>query len=65
MIFSALTQTISAMITTNTTLSNTEQLLQYTVIATVLSNSSNSATKRPIRKLKASIPGSKSLVGPR
>ena len=60
-IFSALTQTISAMII----LSNAEQLIQFSAFATVLSNSIKGATKRPNIKLKASIPGSESLVGPR
>ena len=64
-IFSALTQTISAIITLNATLSNAEQLIYFSVFETVLSNSIKGATKRPNIKLKASIPGSESLVGPR
>ena len=60
-IFSALTQTISAIII----LSNAEQLIQFSAFATELSNSIKGATKRPNIKLKASIPGSESLVGPR
>ena len=64
-IFSALTKTISAIITLNARLSNAEQFIQISAFATVLSNSIKGATKRPNIKLKASIPGSESLEGPR
>ena len=57
-----MTQTISAIITLNATLSNAEQLIYFSVFETVLSNSIKGATKRPNIKLKASIAGSESLV---